>query len=52
MNNEFNEMYEMVYNEERLIVIKKLIKLAFDYFTEFRIFISETEEGIKYDIPV
>ncbi len=52
LNNEFNEMYEMVYNEGRLIVSEKLIKLAFDYFAEFRIFISETEEGIRYDIPV
>lgn len=52
LNNEFNEMYEMVCNEGRLIISEKLIKLAFDYFTEFRIFISETEEGIRYDIPV
>lgn len=52
LNNEFNEMYEMVCNEGRLIISEKLIKLAFDYFSEFRIFISETEEGIRYDIPV
>lgn len=52
LNNEFNEMYEMVCNERRLVISEKLIKLAFDYFAEFRIFISETEEGIRYDIPV
>ena len=52
LNNEFNEMYEMVCSEGRLIVSEKLIKLAFDYFAEFRIFISETEKGIRYDIPV
>lgn len=52
LNNEFSKMYEMVCKEGRLIVSEKLIKLAFDYFAEFRIFISETEEGIRYDIPV
>lgn len=52
LNNEFSEMYEMVCNEGRLIVSEKLIKLAFNYFAEFRIYISETEKGIRYDIPV
>ncbi len=52
LDNEFSKMYEMVCNEGRLIVSDKLIKLAFDYFAEFRIFISETKKGIRYDIPV
>lgn len=52
LSNEFSEMYEMVCNERKLVVSEKLIKLAFDYFAEFRVFITETEEGIRYDIPV
>ena len=52
LNNEFSEMYEMVCNEGILIVSEKLIKLAFNYFAEFRRYISETETGIRYDIPV
>ena len=52
LNNEFSEMYEMVCNEGILIVSEKLIKLAFNYFAEFRRYISETEKGIRYDIPV
>lgn len=52
LNKEFSEMYEMVCKEGRLIVSEKLVKLAFDYFAEFRIFINETQEGIRYDIPV
>lgn len=50
--NEFSKMYELVCDEKKLIISEKLIKLAFDYFAEFRIFITETYAGIRYDIPV
>jgi hypothetical protein len=52
LDNEFDKMYETACNENRILINEKLINLAFDYFAEFRIFITETECGIRYDIPV
>ena len=52
LDNEFDKMYEMFFSEGTIIVSGQLINMAFDYFAEFRIFITETKTGTRYDIPI
>ncbi len=52
LENEFDKMFKIAYNEKMVVVSDNLINLLFEYYAEFRIFIEETKCGIKYDIPV
>ena len=49
---EFDRMYKTAYCENRVVVSEVLIDLLFEYYAEFRIFITETRQGVRYDIPI
>lgn len=49
---ELDRMYKTAYCENRVVVSEVLIDLLFEYYAEFRIFITETRQGVRYDIPI
>lgn len=51
LKSEFDKMYDIVFKEKKLLISDKLINTVIDIWKEFRIYIIETERGIRVDIP-